>query len=89
MNEWVGQDINVVGPLEIPPSDEFSITDNSHFFGKSPAGYELMTSTTMTQSAENLSGFNIKHSGFVCLMGTLVIAINFKRKIIFLNAKTF
>ncbi|TNN00600.1 hypothetical protein fugu_011846 [Takifugu bimaculatus] len=34
MNEWVGQDIDVVGPLEIPPSDEFSITDtdNSHFF---------------------------------------------------------
>uniref|UniRef100_H3D3M0 Nuclear receptor subfamily 1, group H, member 4 n=1 Tax=Tetraodon nigroviridis TaxID=99883 RepID=H3D3M0_TETNG len=32
MNEWVGQDINVVGPLEIPPSEEFSITDNSHFF---------------------------------------------------------
>lgn len=34
MNEWVGQDMNVVGPLEIPPSEEFPITDNSHFFGK-------------------------------------------------------
>lgn len=56
MNEWVGQDINVVGPLEIPPSDEFSITDNSHFFGKSSAGSELMTSITMTDSVEQLCG---------------------------------
>lgn len=53
MNEWVGQDINVGGPLEIPPSDEFSITDNSHFFGKSSAGSEL-TTLTMTDSAEQL-----------------------------------
>uniref|UniRef100_A0A3P8SCL6 Nuclear receptor subfamily 1, group H, member 4 n=1 Tax=Amphiprion percula TaxID=161767 RepID=A0A3P8SCL6_AMPPE len=32
MNEWVGPDINVVGPLQIPPSDEFSISENSHLF---------------------------------------------------------
>ncbi|XP_030282052.1 bile acid receptor isoform X3 [Sparus aurata] len=32
MNEWVGPDINVVGPLEIPPSDEFSISESSHLF---------------------------------------------------------
>ncbi|XP_053174838.1 bile acid receptor [Scomber japonicus] len=32
MNEWVGQDINVVGPLQIPPSDEFSISEGSHLF---------------------------------------------------------
>ncbi|CAG03421.1 unnamed protein product [Tetraodon nigroviridis] len=54
MNEWVGQDINVVGPLEIPPSEEFSITDNSHFFGKSSAGSELMTSITVTAPGEQL-----------------------------------
>lgn len=34
MNDWVGPDINVVGPLEIPSSDEFSITESSHLFGK-------------------------------------------------------
>lgn len=61
MNEWVGQDINVVEPLEIPPSDEFSITDtdNSHFFGKSSASDELMMSIamlifTLTESVEQL-----------------------------------
>ncbi|KAM7396533.1 hypothetical protein PAMP_019567 [Pampus punctatissimus] len=32
MNEWVGPDINVVGPLHIPPSDEFSISESSHLF---------------------------------------------------------
>ncbi|KAL3061746.1 hypothetical protein OYC64_009817 [Pagothenia borchgrevinki] len=32
MNEWVGPDFNVVGPLQIPPSDEFSISDSSHLF---------------------------------------------------------
>ncbi|KAM8750405.1 bile acid receptor isoform 2-T3 [Acanthopagrus schlegelii] len=32
MNEWVGPDINVVGSLEIPPSDEFSISESSHLF---------------------------------------------------------
>ncbi|CAG5958196.1 unnamed protein product [Menidia menidia] len=32
MNEWVGPDINVVGPLQIPPNDEFSIAENAHFF---------------------------------------------------------
>ncbi|XP_068579134.1 bile acid receptor isoform X1 [Cebidichthys violaceus] len=32
MNEWVGPDINVVGPLQIPPSDEFSISESSHLF---------------------------------------------------------
>ncbi|XP_076589717.1 bile acid receptor [Chaetodon auriga] len=32
MNEWLGSDINVVGPLEIPPSDEFSISESSHLF---------------------------------------------------------
>ena len=35
MNEWVGPDINVVGPLQIPPSDEFSIAESAHLFGKS------------------------------------------------------
>lgn len=35
MNEWVGPDINVVGPLQIPPSDEFSMSESSHLFGKS------------------------------------------------------
>lgn len=35
MNEWVGADINVVGPLQIPPGDEFSIPESSHLFGKS------------------------------------------------------
>lgn len=34
MNEWVGPDIAVVGPLEIPPSDEFPISESSHLFGK-------------------------------------------------------
>lgn len=34
MNEWVGPDINVVGPLQLPPSDEFSISESSHFYGK-------------------------------------------------------
>ncbi|XP_068459532.1 bile acid receptor isoform X1 [Clinocottus analis] len=32
MNEWVGPDINVVGPLPIPPCDEFSISESSHLF---------------------------------------------------------
>ncbi|XP_033941840.1 bile acid receptor isoform X2 [Pseudochaenichthys georgianus] len=32
MNEWVGLDFNVVGPLQIPPSDEFSISESSHLF---------------------------------------------------------
>lgn len=32
MNEWVGPDINVVGPLQIPPSDEFSISESPHLF---------------------------------------------------------
>ncbi|XP_033997342.1 bile acid receptor isoform X2 [Trematomus bernacchii] len=32
MNEWVGPDFNVVGPLQIPPSDEFSISESSHLF---------------------------------------------------------
>ncbi|XP_077423478.1 bile acid receptor isoform X2 [Vanacampus margaritifer] len=32
MNEWVGPDINVVGPLQIPPTDEFAISENSHLF---------------------------------------------------------
>ncbi|XP_042351782.1 bile acid receptor [Plectropomus leopardus] len=32
MNEWVGPDINVVGPLQIPPSDEFLISESSHLF---------------------------------------------------------
>ncbi|CAJ1056968.1 bile acid receptor isoform X1 [Xyrichtys novacula] len=32
MNEWVGPDISVVGQLEIPPSDEFSIPESSHLF---------------------------------------------------------
>lgn len=34
MNEWVGPDINVAGPLEMPPSDEFSITESTHLFGE-------------------------------------------------------
>ncbi|XP_029952456.1 bile acid receptor isoform X1 [Salarias fasciatus] len=32
MNEWVCPDINVVGPLQIPPSDDFSISEGSHLF---------------------------------------------------------
>lgn len=32
MNDWVGLDVNVVGPLQIPPSDEFSISESSHLF---------------------------------------------------------
>ncbi|KAM6937748.1 bile acid receptor isoform 2-T2 [Xenentodon cancila] len=35
MNEWVGPDINVVGPMQIPPSDDFpisEISENTHFF---------------------------------------------------------
>ncbi|XP_049430656.1 bile acid receptor isoform X2 [Epinephelus fuscoguttatus] len=32
MNEWVGPDINVVGPLHIPPSDEFPISESTHLF---------------------------------------------------------
>ncbi|KAM8890762.1 bile acid receptor isoform 1-T1 [Spinachia spinachia] len=32
MNEWVGSDINVVGPLQIPPGDDFSISESSHLF---------------------------------------------------------
>lgn len=35
MNEWVGTDINVVGPLQIPPGDDFSISESAHLFGKS------------------------------------------------------
>ncbi|XP_032378737.1 bile acid receptor isoform X1 [Etheostoma spectabile] len=31
MNEWC-PDINVVGPLQIPPSDEFSISESPHLF---------------------------------------------------------
>lgn len=34
MNEWVGPDINVAGPLEMPPSDEFSISESTHLFGE-------------------------------------------------------
>ncbi|XP_075998335.1 bile acid receptor isoform X1 [Genypterus blacodes] len=32
MNEWVGPDINVVGPLQIPPNDGFSISESAHLF---------------------------------------------------------
>lgn len=32
MNDWVGTDINVVGQLDIPPSDDFSISESSHLF---------------------------------------------------------
>ncbi|XP_061825275.1 bile acid receptor isoform X1 [Nerophis lumbriciformis] len=32
MNEWAGPDIDVVGPLQIPHADEFSITESSHLF---------------------------------------------------------
>ncbi|XP_074490333.1 bile acid receptor isoform X1 [Sebastes fasciatus] len=32
MNDWVGPDVSVVGPLQIPPSDEFSISESSHLF---------------------------------------------------------
>ncbi|XP_026032093.1 bile acid receptor isoform X1 [Astatotilapia calliptera] len=32
MNEWMGPDINVVGPLQLPPNDEFSILESSHFY---------------------------------------------------------
>ncbi|KAK7891126.1 hypothetical protein WMY93_023089 [Mugilogobius chulae] len=32
MNEWMGSDINVVGPLQIPSSDDFSLSESSHLF---------------------------------------------------------
>ncbi|XP_027017819.1 bile acid receptor isoform X1 [Tachysurus fulvidraco] len=32
MNEWVGPDVNVLGPLQMPPSDGFSLPEGSHFF---------------------------------------------------------
>ncbi|KAK3570402.1 hypothetical protein QTP86_019282, partial [Hemibagrus guttatus] len=32
MNEWVGPDVNVVGPLQMPPNDGFSLPEGSHFF---------------------------------------------------------
>ncbi|KAM4618397.1 bile acid receptor isoform 1-T2 [Polymixia lowei] len=32
MNDWVGPDINVVGPLQIPPSDGFPLSEGTHFF---------------------------------------------------------
>ncbi|XP_062860268.1 bile acid receptor [Trichomycterus rosablanca] len=32
MNEWVGSDVNVVGPLQIPPNDGFPLPDGLHFF---------------------------------------------------------
>ncbi|XP_036441580.1 bile acid receptor isoform X1 [Colossoma macropomum] len=32
MNEWVGPDVNVVGPLQIPPNDGFPMPESSHFF---------------------------------------------------------
>ncbi|XP_017278444.1 bile acid receptor isoform X2 [Kryptolebias marmoratus] len=32
MNDWVGSETSVVGPLQIPPSDEFSISESVHFF---------------------------------------------------------
>ncbi|XP_008409681.1 bile acid receptor isoform X1 [Poecilia reticulata] len=32
MNEWDGPEINMVGPLQIPSSDEFSISESTHFF---------------------------------------------------------
>ncbi|XP_030646861.1 bile acid receptor [Chanos chanos] len=32
MNEWVGTDVNVVGPLQIPPNDGFSLSESSQFF---------------------------------------------------------
>ncbi|KAG1937043.1 bile acid receptor isoform X1 [Pimephales promelas] len=32
MNEWVGHDVNVVGPLQIPTSDAFPLSEGSHFF---------------------------------------------------------
>ncbi|CAB1322992.1 unnamed protein product [Coregonus sp. 'balchen'] len=32
MNDWVGPDVNVVGLLQIPPSDGFPLSESSHFF---------------------------------------------------------
>nr|XP_046165994.1 bile acid receptor isoform X1 [Oncorhynchus gorbuscha]XP_046166001.1 bile acid receptor isoform X1 [Oncorhynchus gorbuscha] len=32
MNEWVGPEVNVVGPLQIPHNDGFPLSENSHFF---------------------------------------------------------
>ncbi|XP_073785127.1 bile acid receptor isoform X1 [Danio rerio] len=32
MNDWVGHDVNVVGPLQIPPNDAFPLSESSHFF---------------------------------------------------------
>ncbi|KAM6961012.1 bile acid receptor [Aplochiton taeniatus] len=32
MNEWVGPDVNVGGPMQIPPSDGFPLSESSNFF---------------------------------------------------------
>ncbi|XP_058842177.1 bile acid receptor-like isoform X1 [Acipenser ruthenus] len=32
MNEWMGSDINVLGQLQMPASDGFSLSENSQFF---------------------------------------------------------
>ncbi|XP_028814429.1 bile acid receptor isoform X1 [Denticeps clupeoides] len=32
MNEWVGPDVSVSGPLQIPPTDGLSLSESSHFF---------------------------------------------------------
>ncbi|KAG5273460.1 hypothetical protein AALO_G00151530 [Alosa alosa] len=32
MNDWVGPDVNVVGPLQVPTSDGFCLSESSHFF---------------------------------------------------------
>ncbi|TSK38501.1 Bile acid receptor [Bagarius yarrelli] len=32
MNEWIGPDVNVVGPLQMPPNDGFTLPEGSHFF---------------------------------------------------------
>lgn len=52
MNEWVGPDINVVGALEIPPNDEFSMSESSHLFGKS----------SWLTTHRNTAGGVLKHS---------------------------
>lgn len=32
MNDWVGPEVNVVGPLQVPTSDGFCLSESSHFF---------------------------------------------------------
>ncbi|KAM9480671.1 bile acid receptor isoform 2-T5 [Clarias gariepinus] len=76
MNDWVGPDVNVVGPLQMPPSDGFSLPDGSHFFDilaeqSSPllqdqevlsfGSYPGMQYSTMEQSMPSPSYYSNQH----------------------------